>query len=33
MGGNDMTGPNDDLGGPLIGIAFAILALLLMLIA
>jgi len=28
-----MTGPNDDLGGPLIGIAFAILALLLMLIA
>jgi hypothetical protein len=33
MGGHDMTGPNDDLGGPLIGIAFAILALLLMLIA
>jgi hypothetical protein len=33
MGGKDMTGPEDDLGGPLIGMAFAIIALVLMLVA
>jgi hypothetical protein len=33
MGGKDMTGPEDDLGGPVIGIAFAMIALVLMLIA
>jgi hypothetical protein len=33
MGGKDMNGPDDDLGGPLMGIVFAALALLLMLLA
>jgi hypothetical protein len=33
MGGHDMTGPNDDMGGPVLGLAFAAAALLLMLLA
>jgi hypothetical protein len=33
MGEQHMTGPEDDLGGPLMGIVFAALALLLMLLA
>jgi hypothetical protein len=33
MGGEDMTGPDDDLGGPLMGIVFAVIALVLMLLA
>jgi hypothetical protein len=33
MGDTDMTGPDEDLGGPLMGIVFAALALILMLLA